>query len=188
MDAIPNDLDRLFSAYADGDRDAFPGLVDALYCELKQIAHGQLRRLRPGSLQTTALVHEAYLKLASGREIVLRDREHFFAVCARAMRHLVVDEYRARLAGKRGGGAEVLPIETGLHLVAAEPPDVERVHEALERLETVHPRLVRQVELRVFAGFSESDTAELLGTTLRTTQRDWQRARAWLRVELEAGA
>jgi RNA polymerase sigma factor (TIGR02999 family) len=188
MDAIPNDLDRLFAAYAAGDPEAFQGLVGELYGELKQIARGQLRRARPGILQTTALVHEAYLKLAAGRDIPLRDREHFFAVCARAMRQLVVDEHRARMADKRGAGAEVLPIETGLHLVAAEPPDLERVNEALERLEAAHPRLVRQVELRVFAGFSEAETAELLGATLRTTQRDWQRARAWLRVELEGGA
>jgi RNA polymerase sigma factor (TIGR02999 family) len=171
MEATAGDFDRLFAAYAGGDREAFRGLVGVLYKELKAIARSQLRRLRPASLQTTVLVHEAYLKLASGSSAPARDREHFFAVCARAMRHLVVDQYRANRADKRGGDLVEVPIETGLHLVAAGPEDVEGVHEALERLEALQPRLVRQIELRVFAGFSEAETAELLGASLRPRAR-----------------
>ncbi len=113
-----------------------------------------------------------------------RDREHFFALCARAMRHLVVDQARAAASAKRGGGDRALTLDTALHLVASPDAELTRVHEALERLEQVNPRLVRLVELRVFAGFSEAEAAELTGASLRTVQRDWQRARAWLRVEL----
>ncbi len=180
--------DRLFAAYASGDPEAFRALVTSLYGELKRIARGQLRRGRPGSLQTTALVHEAYLKLAASDGSPARDREHFFALCARAMRHLVVDQARAAASAKRGGGAELLPIDTAVHLVATPGAELSRVDEALERLEKVNSRHVRLVELRVFAGFTEEEIAELTGSSLRTVQRDWQRARAWLRVELGDGA
>jgi RNA polymerase sigma factor (TIGR02999 family) len=186
MTAAAGDLDRLFAAYVAGDGEAFRALVASLYEELKRIARGQLRGGRPGALQTTALVHEAYVKLASGASSPARDREHFFAVCARAMRHLVVDHARAAKSGKRGGGEELLPLDTSIHLVAAAGADLSRVHDALERLEAVNPKLVRLVELRVFAGFTEAEAAELAGATLRTVQRDWQRAKAWLKVELEA--
>jgi len=186
--AAVDDLDRLFSAYAAGDAEAFRALVARLYDELKRIARGQLRRGRPAALDTTVLVHEAYLKLASGAGAPARDREHFFAVCARAMRHLVVDHVRAARSGKRGGGEAALTLDTAVHLVAAPDTDVARVHDALGRLESVDPALVRLVELRVFAGFTEPEVAELTGASLRTVQRDWQRARAWLRVELESSA
>jgi RNA polymerase sigma factor (TIGR02999 family) len=187
-DVDPGELSRLLAAYAGGDPAALDHLVAALYGELKEIARGQLRRLRPQGLETTALVHEAYLKLAASGMSRPQDREHFFAVCARAMRHLVVDQARAQQAVKRGGGDAALPIETAIHLVSPEDQQVERVHLALERLESVHPRLVRLLELRVFGGFSESETASLLGLSLRTVQRDWQRARAWLRLELDGAA
>jgi len=186
MYAATAELDRLFAAHAAGDGDAFRALVERLYGELKRIAHGQLRGGRPAALETTALVHEAYVKLASGQGRPARDREHFFAVCARAMRHLVVDHVRAAKSGKRGAGEAALTLDTSIHLVAAAQGDVARVHEALERLEAVNPALVQLVELRVFAGFTESEIAELTSASLRTVQRDWQRARAWLKVELES--
>ena len=188
MYAATAELDRLFAAHAAGDGDAFGVLVERLYGELKRIAHGQLRGGRPAALETTALVHEAYLKLASGRSRPPRDREHFFAVCARAMRHLVVDHVRASRRDKRGGGDAALTLDTSIHLLAAAESDVARVHDALERLEAVNPSLVKLVELRVFAGLTESEVAELTGSSLRTVQRDWQRAKAWLRVELESHA
>jgi RNA polymerase sigma factor (TIGR02999 family) len=188
MTVAADEFDGLFAAYARGDSAAFGALVARLYDELKRIAHGQLRRGRPAALETTALVHEAYVKLVSGASAPARDREHFFAVCARAMRHLVVDHARAAKSGKRGGGDQLVPLDTSIHLVAAADSDLTRVHEALERLEAVNPKLVRLVELRVFAGFTEAEAAELSGTPLRSVQRDWQRAKAWLKVELEGGA
>jgi RNA polymerase sigma factor (TIGR02999 family) len=188
MSAQAAEIEKLFAAHAAGDGEAFRSLVGALYDELKRIAHGQLRRGRPAALQTTALVHEAYVKLASGQNRPPRDREHFFAVCARAMRHLVVDHVRAAQSAKRGAGEEELTLDTSIHLVAGADADVARVHAALERLEAVNPALVKLVELRVFAGFSEAEIAELTGAALRTVQRDWQRAKAWLKVELEPPA
>jgi RNA polymerase sigma factor (TIGR02999 family) len=185
MTADAAELDRLFAAHAAGDREAFSSLVSELYAELKRIARSQLRRGRPPALETTMLVHEAYVKLASGSGRAPRDREHFFAVCARAMRHLVVDQVRADRSDKRGGGEAPLQLDTAVHLVSDRSADIPAVNEALDRLERVNPRLVRLVELRVFAGCTENEVAELTCSPLRTVQRDWQRARAWLRVELE---
>ncbi|MBP9145086.1 MAG: RNA polymerase subunit sigma-70 [Thermoanaerobaculia bacterium] len=180
------ELDRLFSAYGSGDSSAFPALVELLYAELKRIARSQLRAGRPAGLETTALVHEAYMKLAASAATPARDREHFFAVCARAMRQLVIDQHRAANAGKRGEGIVHLPLDTGVHILDVGATDLERVHDALERLEEINPQLVRLVELRVFAGLTEAETAATLGLPLRTAQREWQRARAWLRLDLEA--
>ncbi len=182
------ELDRLFSAYGSGDSSAFAALVELLYGELKRIARSQLRAGRPTGLETTALVHEAYMKLATSGSAPARGREHFFAVCARAMRQLVIDQHRAANAGKRGDGAVHLPLETGVHLLdcGAGAGDLERVHDALERLEAINPQLVRLVELRVFAGLTEAETSATLGLPLRTAQREWQRARAWLRLDLES--
>lgn len=181
------ELDRLFSAYGSGDADAFSCLVSVFYDELKRIARSQMRAGRPAGLETTVLVHEAYLKLAGSGSAPARDREHFFAVCARAMRQLVIDQHRAAHAGKRGEGLVHLPLDTGIHLLEVAGGDLERVHDALERLEKVNPLLVRLVELRVFAGLSESEAASALGLSLRTLQREWQRARAWLRLDLDPG-
>ncbi len=187
MKAATADLDRLFSAHAAGDAEAFPALVTLFYDELRRIARSQLRAGRPAGLETTALVHEVYLRLASGDGSPARDREHFFAVCARAMRHLVIDQLRAASAGKRGAGMPHLPLDSGIQEIVTASGDLERVHDALERLEAINPQLVRLVELRIFAGLTESEVSATLGLSLRTTQRDWQRARAWLRLDLESG-
>lgn len=182
------ELDRLFSAYRSGQTEAFSALVTLFYEALKRLARSQMRAGRPTGLDTTALVHEAYLKLAMSESSPARDREHFFAVCARAMRQLVIDQHRARRAGKRGDDAVHLPFDSRIHLLAVASGDLERVHDALERLEAVNPRLVRLVELRVFAGLSEAEAAAALGLPLGSLQRDWQRARAWLRLELDPGS
>lgn len=187
MKAAIAELDRLFSAYGAGEPAAFPALVSLFYDELKRIARSQMRSGRPTGLETTALVHEAYLKLAASGSAPARDREHFFAVCARAMRQLVIDQHRAAHADKRGERHVHLPLDTGIHLLPVAAGDLERVHDALERLEKINPLLVRVVELRVFAGLSEAESASALGLSLRTLQREWQRARAWLRIDLESG-
>lgn len=185
MAATDRELVDLFDAAGSGDSGAVAVLVERCYEELRWLARLQLRRGRPGGLETTVLVHEVFLKLVRSAGMEVRDQQHFLAIVGRAMRQIVVDEARASHAEKRGGTEQPLTLVTGLHLVSAEDADVLRVHGALERLEAVEPQLARLVELRAFAGLSEKEAAEALGLTLRSQQRAWLRARAWLRVALE---
>jgi len=183
----------LLRAYEAGDHSAFDRLVPLVYDELRRLARRHLRRSPRGrSLDTTGLVHEAYLKLAGSPGLQLRDRGHLMAVTARAMRQVMVSRARARLATKRGGG--VVPLELDEERAGQGPSaewlvDLDR---ALERLHERDERLARVFECRYFAGLSEEETAEALDTSLRTVQRGWLRARAWLRAELagdgDAGA
>jgi RNA polymerase sigma factor (TIGR02999 family) len=156
----------------------------ASYEELRRLARRQLRRLRPGqTLTTTALVHEAFVKLVKG-PVRPEDRVHFFALAARAMRQILVDYARRRASGKRGAGmrpttldAEAIPVDA----IADEMLGIDR---ALTRLEAVDERLARVVEWRFFGGMSEDEVAEILGLTTRTVRRDWRKARAFLYREL----
>ncbi len=171
-------------------------LTEALYADLKRVAHRQRARLVAGAtLQTTALVHEAWIKLMRGGG--WQSREHFMNSAARAMRHILVNTARDRLAAKRGGGGVHEGLEERHETEAAEdaalllrgeaPEQVLALHEALERLAELSPRLVQVVECRYFAGYSEADTARLLGLTDRTVRRDWVKAKAWLFREIGAG-
>lgn len=179
----------LLRAMRAGEAGAFDRLVPLVYDELRRIAHGHLRRQRPGgTLDTTGLVHEAYLKLAEQSGLDLRDRGHFLAVSARAMRQVLVDFARARAAAKRGGPeARRVPLEEDSAAVEAQAERMLDIDRALERLRAHSDRLARVVECRYFAGYSEEETAEALGVGLRTAQREWLRARAWLREELDRG-
>jgi RNA polymerase sigma factor (TIGR02999 family) len=172
------------SAARDGERGAVDRLVEALYPDLRRIARAQLRRLRPGrTLDTTSLVHEAYVKLVPGGEFV--DRAHFLAASARAMRHILVNAARRKLAAKHGGGREPLVLQ-GCEAVGECAPyeEILDVGGALERLESLDERLCRIVECRFYAGMTEEETAAALLCSDRTVRRDWLRARAWLRQEL----
>lgn len=166
-------------------------LTEALYADLKRLAHSQRGRVSAGgTLQTTALVHEAWLKLMRGGR--WDSREHFMNSAARAMRHILVDHARQRLASKRGGGvrADSLDDQTAAEdavLLRGEAPEqVVALNRALERLARLSPRLEQVVECRYFAGYSELETAELLGLTERTVRRDWVKAKAWLFREIAA--
>ena len=184
--AGPSEITLLVRAVAGGDETAFERLMPLLYDDLRQIAHRQLARLRAGeTLNTTALVHEAYLKLAAhdGR---YNDRAHFFAVSARAMRHILVDYARGRRAAKRGGDAPPQELLENAAAIEAEAEKVLAVEEALSRLKELDGRLVQVVECRVFAGYTEEETAAALNLSLRSVQRFWQRARAWLAEEMRA--
>jgi RNA polymerase sigma factor (TIGR02999 family) len=151
---------------------------------LRRIARRQIRGERAGqTLNTTALVHETYLKLFPESKN-FADRAHFFAVAARVMRHILVDHARARLAGKRGGGARVLSIEDSPLLAADSTADILELDEALSRLRLFSPRQEQIVELRFFSGMAESEVAAYLGLSARTVRRDWNLARAWLYGEL----
>lgn len=158
-----------------------------LYPELRRAARGLRSGLRAGqTLQTTALIHEAYLKLA--RAAPWQNRRHFLAAAAIAMRQVLVDDARARLTLRRGEGQVPLSLDAdGVHEVPAGDEADERVvavSEALERLARLNPRLAQVVECRYYAGYSEAETAEALGVTDRTVRRDWVKARAWLYQEL----
>lgn len=165
---------------------AVRALTEALYADLKRLARAQRGRLRPGdTLQTTAVVNEAYLKLV--RMGQWQSREHFMNAAARAMRQVLVDYARTRLADKRGGGVEPLQLDEDLAILRGEAPElVLALHEALERLGALNARLVQVVEMRYFAGFSEEEAAQLLGVTSRTLRRDWIKAKAWLFREIGA--
>jgi RNA polymerase sigma factor (TIGR02999 family) len=156
-----------------------------VYQELRAMAHRQLAaRGRGGTLQTTALVHEAYLKLVDQSRAEWRDRAHFLAVASIAMRHVLVDRAKARLALKRGGEFRRITLDDQEIGVDDEPDALVQLDEAMERLGEVDARLVRVVECRFFGGLTEEEIAEALGLTVRTVQRDWAKARMMLRRAL----
>lgn len=175
----------LLAAARQGDRVAESRLISVVYNDLRKIARRYTRKERVGhTLDTTALVHEAYLKLLpEARDFA--DRSHFFAVAARIMRNILVDHARTRLTGKRGGGGKVLHIENLQILSSGAQPDMLELDEALLRLRQFSPRQEQIVELRFFSGMTEEEIAGHLGLSPRTVRRDWNLARAWLFGELK---
>lgn len=179
------EVTRLLGALRSGDRNALDRLVPLVYDELTRIARVQLRGAGRGrTLNTVALVHEVYLKLAGSEGLEPRDRNHLLSVSARAMRQVIVDFARSKAAQKRGGGAQAVTLDDHAIAVEAQAEALLDLDRALERLAARDPRIARIVECRYFAGLSEEETAEALGMSLRTAQREWKRARAWLRDAL----
>ena len=179
--ADDNPVSEALLAYRQGSPGAFDRLVALVYEDLRRIARRQLGRLRPGyTLNSTGLVHEAYLKMVDQSRASWQDRSHFFAVSARAMRQILVDHARRRGRLKRGGDRKLTELDEAMTPVAADADQILLIHEALDRLTTVDGRLTQVVECRFFAGYSEEETAEILGVSSRTVRRDWLRARAWL--------
>lgn len=179
--------DELTTLLASASRNGRPPdeVVPLVYEELRRIAHRAMARERRGhTLNTTALVHEAYLEIARLRHIEWKSRAHFFAVCGRIIRHVLVDHAVERKAQKRGGGSPHLALDEALH-PAEDPHDrwIE-LHEALSRLAELSPRQARVVECRFFAGMSVEDTAEALEISPATVKRDWTIARAWLNARM----
>ncbi|MEO1083224.1 MAG: ECF-type sigma factor [Acidobacteriota bacterium] len=173
----------LLSALRRGERGALDRLMPLVYDGLHRIAHRQLRRRGGVSLNTTALLHEAYLKLADGHP-ALRDRNHFMALAAVTMRNILVDAVRKRQAQKRGGGEDITLIDNVDLGVDARSDDILALHEALNELGELNPRLVTLVELRFFGGLTVEEAADVLVTSPRTVKRDWQKARAFLHRSL----
>lgn len=179
------EITRLLRAHAQGDNEVFDRLVPLVYDHLRLIARRQLARAgRHQTLDTTSLVHEAYMQLVDAAAVAWQDRSHFFAICARAIRRILVDAARRRGAAKRGGGKPHLTLEPDLVGVEEQIELVLAVDQALARLASFNPHLERVVECRYFAGMTEEETAQALAISLRTAQRDWTRARAWLQKEL----
>jgi RNA polymerase sigma factor (TIGR02999 family) len=176
---------ELLKAFRSGDAGAFERLVPLVYEDLRLIARRQVRFSRGLTLDTTALVHEAYLKMANQKSMDVVDRNHFLAVCAKAMRQYVVSHARAWAAEKRSAAAGARltldPAELGVDF---ESDQLVLLDQALEHLGKIDERLVRIFECRYFAGLSESETAKALSVPLRTVQRGWQQARGWLRMWL----
>lgn len=180
MATQPDPTDLLLAA-ADADREAWDRLYAQVYEELRRIAHQRLLKHRPGeTLNTTALVHEAYLKLVDPPRVGLRDRAHFFALASRAMRFVLVNHAEARTAQKRGGGVANVPLDAVQVATGEQAAELIALHEALERLTGFSEELGRLVEYRFFGGLSYDEIAEVTGVSVPTVKRDWTRARGWL--------
>ncbi len=184
----PADVTELLIAWRDGDRGAFDALVPLLYDDLRRLARAQLRRhMRGMTIDTTGLVHEAFVRLVDGSRVDWQDRGHFLAVSAHAMRQVIIGFARRRTAAKRGGGERPVTFDAARFALDDQATNLLALDEALQALGRRDARLVRVVECRFFAGLSEQETADALGTSLRTAQRSWKRARALLREALEPG-
>jgi RNA polymerase sigma factor (TIGR02999 family) len=179
---VPDVLGELRS----GRRESLDRLVPVVYNELRAIAHRHLAALgRGATLQTTALVHEAYLKLVDQSRGRWQDRAHFFALASLSMRHILVDEAKARGALKRGGERRQITLDDAEIGADDQPDALLQLNDAMDRLAEAQPRLARVVECRFFGGLTEEEIAEALGLTVRTVQRDWAKARMLLRRALE---
>jgi RNA polymerase sigma factor (TIGR02999 family) len=187
--ANPGEVTQLLIAYREGDREAFDRLVPIVYQDLRRIARAHLRRGRSGhTLDTTGLVHEAYLRLVDQTRVEWIHRQHFLSVCARAMRQIIISSARKHAAVKRGGGERAVTLEEERISDPGQAEWLLALDRALERLAAHNERMARVVECRYFAGLSEEETAQALDTSLRTVQRDWMKARAWLREDLGGSA
>ena len=183
MEGPPGEITELLHRLADGDKTAEERLLPLVYQELRRLAAHMFRCERPNhTLQATALVHEAYLRLAGSAEISWQDRAHFFAVAARTMRRILVDHARGLRAGKRRGVR--VSLESALVFSEEQSSELVALDEAMSRLAEWDPRQCRVVELRFFTGLSEADVASVLGVSVRTVKRDWNMAKAWLYGEL----
>ena len=169
-----------------GNADALTRLLPVVYRELRRLAGHYMRQERPDhTLQPTALVHEAYLRLVGQPDRNWQNRAHFFAVAAQAMRTVLVDHARANLAQKRGGAQVHIELSDALKLKAPEPQTLLVLDEILQRLEQIDPRASRVVELRWFVGLSVKEAAHVMGISEKTVRRDWDFAKAWLQAELD---
>ncbi len=188
-DSGQHDLTRLLHRWGAGDAKALEELIELVYPELRRIASRYLHGRQGQTLQSTALVHEAYLRLAGRQEFNWKDRAHFYAVAARVIRSILVDHYRAQRAAKRGGGAERVTLEESAlaPAPASDPVDLLDLDAALHELELLDPQQARIVELRYFAGLGIEETAHVAGVSPATVKRDWLVARAWLRRRLSGG-
>ena len=183
------DVTRLLEDLSAGREDALPALLPLIYDELRRLAAYHLYRERSNhTLQATALVHEAYLRLVNQRAVRWQNRSHFFAVAAQAMRRILVDHARARDAAKRGSGEMMLPLGEDSAVGGMLSLDVIALDDALTRLGAIDEQQVRVVELRFFAGLSVEGTAKVIGISPATVKREWSFARAWLRRELGRSA
>lgn len=183
-----SEVTQLLRAWSQGDQSVLDELYKLVYDELHRLAHRYMRRENPGhTLQTTALVNEAYLRLADVRDMNWQDRVHFFAVSANVMRRILIDEARARRAERRGGDNLIIAIDEALDSEKPEDLDLIALDMALQGLAKINERQSKVVELRYFGGLSVEETAAVLGIGPDSVMRDWRFAKAWLKREMVRG-
>ena len=185
MDTSPAAMASLVESARQGDERALSALLPLVYDELRRLAAGYLRRERPGqTLQATALVHDAYLRLLQDSHLSWQSRAHFFGIAARSMRQILIERARARGAAKRGGDQVRVTFDDGLQVAQEQTLDLEALDDALTRLAALDPDLARVVEVRFFGGLSIDETGEAIGVSPATVKRRWTLAKAWLAREL----
>lgn len=183
----PQEVTQLLLAWGEGEQSALEKLIPLVHAELRRVAHRYMGRERPGhSLQTTALVNEAYLRLIDARNVRWQNRAHFFAVSAQLMRRILVDFARSRQYLKRGGAAQKVSFDEGLVVSKEQGQDLVALDDALKALAVVDARKSQVVELRFFGGLSVAETAEVLKVSPDTVLRDWRPAKVWLAREMKA--
>lgn len=183
----PADVTALLSELTKGNPEAGSKLIPLVYDELRRMANGYMRRERTGhTLQPTALVHEAYLKLSGQHSVDWQNRAHFFGIASQVMRRVLMDHARGHMRDKRGGGVESLPLDEALVFSPEKSADFLELDSALVRLAAMDPRQAKIVEMRFFGGLTVEETAEVLGVSPKTVKRDWTMAKAWLHGELKA--
>jgi RNA polymerase sigma-70 factor, ECF subfamily len=183
----PNDVTQLLGAWSDGEGEALDEVMALVYEELRRLAHRHMAGERAGhTLQTTALVNEAYLKLKQQRGAQWQNRSQFFAVAAQMMRRILVDYARRTARDKRGGGALQVPLDDAMWIVPEKSAEMLAVDAALQRLEAIDKRRSQIAVMRFFTGLSVDEIAEALAISKQTVQRDWRLTAAWLRRELRA--
>ncbi|MGA8044590.1 MAG: sigma-70 family RNA polymerase sigma factor [Terracidiphilus sp.] len=187
MGALPNEVTALLTRLSSGDKSVIGRLMPLVYDELHRRANQSMRQERANhTLQPTALVHEVYLKLVQQREPNFKNRAHFYAIAAQLMRRILTDHARARLSAKRGGVAESDPHIEIQAVRTDQPAGVLAVNDALNELSALDERQEKIVEMRFFGGLTVEETAEVLGVSVRTVEREWSMARAWLYTRLKA--
>jgi RNA polymerase sigma factor (TIGR02999 family) len=186
MPAIPEEITQLLMNWSQGDKAALDQLVPLVYPELRRLAKRHMNRENPAhTLQTSALINEAYLKLVDQQNVQWQNRAHFFAVAAQVMRHILVDHARTRNYAKRGGGASKLPLDEAAALTERRATELIALDDALRDLARLDERRSQIIELRFFGGLSLEETAEVMNISPSTVQREWRAARAWLHHTIE---
>jgi len=180
------DVTALLMELTNGNREAASELMPIVYDELRKLAGRYMRRERTDhTLQATALVHEAYLKLVQQQEANWQSRAHFFGIAAQVMRHILIDHARGHTSEKRGGGKRPVPLEEALIFTPEKSLELLRLDESLQRLAELDPRQGRVVELRFFGGLTVEETADVLGVSPKTVKREWSMAKAWLHGDMK---
>jgi len=188
MTPTSHEVTKLLLAWSEGDEEALDRLVPLVYDELRRLAHGYMRKEKAGhTLQTTALIHEAYLKLIDADKVQWQNRAHFFGVAARLMRQILVAAARERGYQKRGGGAEMVSLDEAMLIDEGQNDDLVALDEALAALAQFDARKARVVEMRFIGGLSEDEISVALDVSVETVRRDWRLAKAWLLWKLSGG-